>query len=86
MDPIVLKTVENLPLSVLERLPAQQPPAGVLSNFVDPPNLLAEILVAILVSGAFMLAAVILRIYSKFISGRAFGWDDCTWFLIQIFD
>jgi hypothetical protein len=77
MDPVVLKTIEHLPLSVLERLPAQQPPAGEVSNFINPPNLFTAVLIAVVISGGLMLGAVILRIYSKITSGRSFGWDDC---------
>jgi hypothetical protein len=75
-----IQALASLPLAILERLPGMQPPPGQVSNFVDPPNLLAAVVAVITISSILMMVAVGLRVYSKLNSTRSFSLDDCGHF------
>lgn len=53
------------------------PPAGVLPNFQDPPNLDVFVTLTIALCVAFGTLAVILRMYTKVFILRALAWEDC---------
>ncbi|ERF69952.1 hypothetical protein EPUS_05496 [Endocarpon pusillum Z07020] len=76
--------VGSLPVSFLEQLSGIPPPPGQMSNFVDPPNLIATTAVVVAISVFLMIIAVSLRVYSKQTSGRAFSWEDYTCFLAVV--
>jgi hypothetical protein len=75
-----IQALASLPLAILERLPGMQPPPGQVSNFVDPPSLLAAVVAVITISSILMMVAVGLRVYSKLNSTRSFSLDDCVHF------
>ena len=53
------------------------PPAGVLPNFRDPPNLDLYDTLTIALCVAFGTLAVILRMYTKVFISRVLAWEDC---------
>jgi hypothetical protein len=73
--------IEKLPLALHQETPSQLPPAGQVSNFVDPPNLVTEVAVVLAVTSLFVLVAVGLRVHSKITSCRPFTGDDCGYHL-----
>jgi hypothetical protein len=75
--------VEKLPIAFLERIPGLEPPAGLVSNFDDPPSLATTVVAVISVSLFFMLAAVGLRAYSKTKSAKAPTLDDCEYYPLE---
>ena len=62
--------------------PALSPPAGVISNFHDPPNLDAFVALTLGLCIGFVTLAVVLRMYTKVFILRALAWEDCG-FLIR---
>ena len=61
----------------LATIPALPPPPGVVSNFENPPSEATSIITVTAVFLAFMLAMVMMRIYTKGWIIRSLGWDDC---------
>lgn len=53
------------------------PPAGVISNFHDPPNLDVFVILTIVLCATFATLAVLLRMYTKIFIIRALAWEDC---------
>lgn len=67
----------KIPPSVLNTLPALQPPAGVESNFVDPENKgYVQISVATVLF-SLMVCLFANRVYTKLFIIRKVSWDDC---------
>lgn len=67
----------SVPELDLSKVPALAPPAGVVSNFINPPTrgpLLVDLCAAAL---GFMYLFVGARLYSKFRIYRKVTWDDC---------
>lgn len=64
----------------LQRLlngPASIPPAGVIPNFDDPPNLDIFLYITAALAISFATCAVIIRIYTKHFLLRSMGYEDC---------
>ena len=57
--------------------PALSPPAGVIPNFHDPPNLDAFVGLAISLCIGFGTLAVVLRMYTKVFILRVLAREDC---------
>ena len=57
--------------------PAMSPPAGVLPNFRNPPNLDLYVTLTIALCVAFGTLAVLLRMYTKVFISRMLAWEDC---------
>ena len=74
---------EQLPLHVLEGIPAMLPPPGQVSNFGGPRNFVKTAVIVVTVSSFLMIMAVCLRVYSKITSTRPFLWDDCAYRLFS---
>ena len=67
----------QIPPSVLNTLPALQPPAGVQPNFVNPENRgYIQTTVASVLFG-LMVCLFANRIYTKLVVVRKLSWDDC---------
>ena len=62
---------------VLLNGPAGKPPAGVLPNFTDPPNLTALFILTLTVTQTLATLAVVLRVYTKWSIIRSLGYEDC---------
>lgn len=56
--------------------PAMSPPAGVIPNFHDPPNLDVFVALTITLCVTFATLAVLLRMYTKVFILRALAWED----------
>lgn len=70
-------SINGIPHSILENLPAGTPPPGVQPNFIDPPSR-ANLLIAL--NAVFMTLAwsvVAMRLYAKGKIQRMLGWEDC---------
>ncbi len=65
-----------LPSSVLNTLPALQPPAGVESNFVNPDDRGYILTTVATVLVCFMVCLFANRVYTKLFIIRKAGWDD----------
>ena len=57
--------------------PAMSPPAGVLPNFRNPPNLNLYVTLTIALCISFATLAVLLRMYTKVFVVRVLAWEDC---------
>lgn len=57
--------------------PAMSPPAGVIPNFHNPPNLDVFVTLTIALCVVFGTLAVLLRMYTKVFILRALAWEDC---------
>lgn len=69
----------------ISQLPALAPPAGVVSNFVDPFTFYPWILAIGIISMVLMTLAVAIRIYTKAVILRAMKHEDCRFLpIIQI--
>ncbi|KAL8785763.1 MAG: hypothetical protein Q9195_008506 [Heterodermia aff. obscurata] len=72
------QAIKDIPPSLLQTLPAVQPPPGVQSNFEDPTTLVPAILG---VSSSFLALAVIcfsIRVCAKLTIYKKCSWDDLT--------
>ena len=69
-------TPAEIQAAILEG-PAMDPPAGLVSNFVNPENLYTSIAGAQIACYTIATVAVALRVYTKAFITREFGWDDC---------
>ena len=67
---------DGIPYSILAQIPAMQPPAGVTSNFIDPPSHNTAIIALNTVFLALMLPVVSIRLYVKAHILHTMGWDD----------
>ena len=72
------------PVSELQRAleailngPAYTPPAGVQSNFDDPANLDAVIIIVKTIVLTLATLAVLVRIYTRHHLSHSMGYDDC---------
>lgn len=59
--------------------PAMSPPAGVIPNFHNPPNLDVFVALTIALCVTFATLAVLLRMYTKVFILRALAWEDCRY-------
>lgn len=66
----------KLPSSILDTLPALQPPAGVESNFANPEDRAYTLNAVITVLFCFMFCFFANRVYTKLFIVRKVGWDD----------
>ena len=67
----------NIPPSVLDTLPALQPPTGVESNFVNPENKNYVQISVATVLFSLMVCLFANRVYTKLFIIRKVSWDDC---------
>ena len=65
----------------LSKIPALEPPPGVIPDFVNPPSLAKTLIIVNVIFMVLMVIFVALRVYSKALVIRAMGWDDCEHFL-----
>ena len=72
-----LTDAASLRVDALLNGPAGIPPPGVLSDFVNPPNLDTRVYIAITVGITFASLAVLIRIYTRIFLLRSVGYDDC---------
>ena len=56
---------------------AVPPPPGVKQNFINPPQTAGEVYVLVAVGVAVSGSLLIMRLYTKGIILRKFGWEDC---------
>lgn len=63
--------------------PAMSPPAGVVPNFDNPPNLDIYVTLVITLGVAFSTVAVALRMYTKVFILRVLAWEDCGFYLLS---
>lgn len=56
---------------------AMEPPSGVISNFIDPPNLQHRVILTLTLCITLSTLAVMLRICTKFFIVRQITIDDC---------
>ena len=73
--PTTMPTPEQLQ-AILDG-PAGTPPAGVMPNFDDPPNLDTVVAVALTLCVTFATSAVFTRMYTKRFLIRAWAYEDC---------
>jgi hypothetical protein len=64
-------------LQTLLNGPAAMPSAGVLPNFVDPPNLNAVIIPILTLCLFLATLAVLARVYTKMFIIRSTAYEDC---------
>ena len=64
-------------LQMLLNGPAGTPPAGVLPNFQDPPNMNSVFIMTLILVEIFGTLAVVMRIYTKACIVRSFVSEDC---------
>ena len=65
----------------LAQTPALMPPAGVLSNFIDPPGTLEAVTNATMaICFTFTTIFVFLRLLTKYCVDRTFQLEDCQYF------
>lgn len=72
----VVQIVESLPESFLEKLPALNPPPGLTSNLVNPPDKGPAVAAVASVFAGLAFALVLVRIYSKCFIFQKWTWDD----------
>lgn len=58
--------------------PAATPPAGVIPNFHNPPNLNTFVTLTLTLCVTFGALAVLVRMYTKLFLIRAVAYEDCT--------
>lgn len=61
----------------LSNIPALSPPAGIMSNFIDPANRANITIIPCAGIVAVMILFVFLRMYTKIYITGSTGWDDC---------
>ena len=59
--------------------PAGKPPAGILPNLENPPNLDTYLVVTVALTLTFGTLAVLLRLYTKLLILRSFACEDCKY-------
>ena len=64
-------------------IPALLPPPGVIPNFINPPSLDLELLIASIVCLTFMGLFAGMRFYTKIAIKNRLGWDDCK--ILEVF-
>jgi hypothetical protein len=70
--------------SIPPDFPALPPPAGVQSNFIDPPSQATALICLNAIFLALMLIVVTVRMYVKGRVLHNLGWDDCEPFIPNI--
>lgn len=73
--PAAITTPEQL--QTLLSGPAGKPPAGIVTNFEDPPNLSTFLIVTVVLTEAAGSLAVLLRMYTKLFITRSIAYEDC---------
>ena len=71
------QSVEQIPPSLLQTLPAGTAPSGFSTNFVDPPTLVPAVLG---VGTSFLTLALIcfsVRAWTRLAINKRCSWDDC---------
>ena len=68
--------VEGLPESFLEELAALNPPPGVTSNFINPPDKGPAVAAVASIFAGLAFSLVLVRIYCKCFIHRKWTWDD----------
>ena len=58
-------------------LPAQSPPPGVESNFIDPVTCAPDLVATSVLCLSLMVVCVAIRFYTKLYIKNVWGWDDC---------
>ena len=61
----------------LNGVPVENPPTGVIPNFIDPPSRGYEVIIAVAICLTFMIPSVVIRLYTRIFISRSLGWDDC---------
>ena len=75
--PVQLK-ISNSDLALFSSVPALAPPAGVTSNFIDPPTCTKGPLIVSTVLFILTTAFILNRVYVKLCITKKFKWDDGT--------
>ena len=65
-------------LQALLNGPASTPPAGVVPNSHNPPNLNAFLIVTLTLALTFGTLAILMRLYTKLFIIRSVAYEDCT--------
>lgn len=73
-----MATPTTAPIQTLLNGPAGTPPAGVVPNFQDPPNLNAFLILTLTLVLTFGSLAVLMRMYTKLFIIRSVAYEDCT--------
>lgn len=60
----------------LDNVPSAKPPAGVTSNFIDPPTRAVELLTIGVVFTSLMILALLLRVLVRLRWTKGWGWHD----------
>ena len=60
----------------LSQMPALEPPPGVKPNFTNPESRAPDVLLTTGIITALMLIFVLLRLYTKAVVLKSFGWED----------
>ena len=68
--------MDSISSQLLAKIPAGRPPPGVKPNFVDPPSLKGSVIAVNVVFMALATTVVALRIYTRRVLIKRFGWDD----------
>ncbi|KAM7196898.1 hypothetical protein V8F20_006865 [Naviculisporaceae sp. PSN 640] len=71
-------------MSILDHIPAVQPPPGVVSDLTNPPSQAHVVTVLDGVFVTFMLIAVLIRIFVRLKFMKTWGWDDTTCILAAL--
>ena len=77
MSKISPSEISELPPSILNTLPALQPPAGIKSNFVNPEDRGYILDTVSTILFCLMVCFFVNRVYTKLCIVRKAGWDDC---------
>ncbi len=70
-------SIMSNPTAAMALMPAQKPPPGLRSNFVDPPSQQGAIIAVCSVMVVLTLTFLCLRLYSSFVVTRSKGAEDC---------
>lgn len=60
-----------------QRVPAIDPPPGVIPNFVNPESRMQGLIVTAICFTVIAGICVCLRMYTRMFLTRSVGWDDC---------
>lgn len=64
----------------LYHIPAQPPPEGKTSDFVDPPSLAYGLITIEAIFTSLMLSTVCVRVFVRLKWTKIWGWSDCRCF------
>ena len=76
---ITANELTAIPPSILNALPALQPPVGVKSNFVNPEERGSLLTSVATVLFCLMMSLYVNRVYTKLYIVHKTSWDDCRY-------